>query len=86
MKVILTKPIRSRQAGEVLDVDSGSAKNMVEKRKVAQYFDPDKHKQTAERTAPRRGNVNTTQVVEADEPAAPSSANVDAGEPGQTAD
>lgn len=68
-QVKLTEAVGVRQPGEVLNVDDASAANLVENRKVAEYFDPDKHEPGVERTAPPRGSVGVTQVVDADEPA-----------------
>lgn len=70
-QVKLTEAVGVRQPGEVLNVDDASAANLVENRKVAEYFDPDKHEPGVERSAPPRGSVGVTQVVDADEPSAP---------------
>lgn len=72
MKLVkLTKDVGPRKAGEVLEVDSDSAKSLVEKKRVAKYFDPATDKVEAERTAPPRGNVTAVAVVDADIPGAP---------------
>lgn len=70
MKVKLLKAVGPRQAGEVIDVDSASAKSLVEGKKVAEYFDPDKHDAGVGRSGPPRGTVTAQAVVDADEPAA----------------
>lgn len=76
MKLVqLTQDTKYRKAGEVLRVDDKSAVNLVEKRKVAEYFDPAKSKvDVVARTAPQRGVGASVVVVDADEPAAPASA------------
>lgn len=72
MKLVkLTESVGSRQAGEVLKVDDASAANLVENRKVATYFDPEKDEAEAERALPRRGMVSSRVLVDADEPNAP---------------
>lgn len=72
MKLVkLTQDVRSRRAGEVLEVDDASAASLVEKRKVATYFDPDTDTVDAVRTAPRLGNAAVVQVADADIPPAP---------------
>lgn len=64
MKVKLLKDTAFRKAGEILDVDSGSAARMVESGK-AELVEGDDVVSTA-RAAERRGNVSTVQVADAD--------------------
>lgn len=76
MKLVkLKERVGNRQAGEVLRVDDGSAANLVDKRKVADYFDPEApvnpEDPIAGRAAPRRGNVSAVAVMEEDNPNAP---------------
>lgn len=53
-------------------MDEASAAPLVDSRKVASYFDPDKDDAGAvARSAPRRGNAHARQVVDADIPGAP---------------
>lgn len=92
--VKLLKQVGNRQPGEVLRyLDSASARNLVEVKKVAEYFDPDAPAapadpdapadpvdETAERSAPRRGGVIVTQVVEEDNPNKPATDPDEAGE------
>ena len=68
MKVKLLKAVGPRQAGEVIDVDSGSAKSLVENKRVAEYFDPEKHDDNVARSGPPRGTVTAQAIVDADEP------------------
>ncbi|MCV7230666.1 hypothetical protein [Mycolicibacterium komossense] len=71
MKLVrLTKDAGVRKAGEVLKVDDASAANLVEKRKVGKYFDPEKHDAEKDpivaRTAPQRGQITAVQVADED--------------------
>lgn len=76
MKLVrLTKDAGVRKAGEVLKVNDASAANLVEKRKVGEYFDPEQHDAEKEpivpRTAPQRGQITAVQVADEDIPPAP---------------
>lgn len=75
MKLVkLTVDVRTRRAGEVLRLDDNSAASLVEKKKVATYFDPETDSVDAVRSAPRLGNATAVQVAEADIPQPPSGA------------
>ena len=69
MKVKLTKQVGNRQKGEIIDVDSASAKSLVDK-KVATYVDEPPAVQPAAAPA-RRGNVVSQQVADEDNPNTP---------------
>lgn len=80
--VKLLKDKGNRRAGEILQMDSGSAASLV-KRGYAEAVDPNAAAAPeAAREAPRRGGVIVTQVVEADDPNAPAPADeqADAGD------
>ena len=69
MKLVkLTKQVGNRAEGEVLRMDEASAASLVDKKKVATYFDPEAADATepVERGGPRRGGVLSQQVVEDD--------------------
>lgn len=80
MKVKLTQAVNRRQPGEIIDVDSASAKNLVEKKKVATYVDGPPAEQPA---APaRRGDVVAYQVADEDNPNAKDPADEEAADDG----
>lgn len=64
--VKLTEDVGTRRAGEVLELDSGSAASLVEVKKVGEYVASKDG--SAERDAPLRGTMSATQIVDADEP------------------
>ena len=74
MKIKLLKALGRRQVGEIINMDSASARNLVEKKQIATYVDEsgnpvDEAPPPVETTAPpRRGEVITHQVVDADDP------------------
>lgn len=70
MKVKLTKQVGNRQVGEVIDVDSASARSLVDTKKVATYVDEPPAVPPAAAPA-RRGNVVSQQVADEDNPNAP---------------
>lgn len=73
-QVQLIQNVGVRTAGEVLEVDELSAANMVDNRKVAVYYDPENPaSEVVTRSAVLRGSMSAQQVVDADEPSAPTS-------------
>lgn len=69
MKVKLKKQVGNRQAGEIIDVDSASARSLVDTKKVATYVDDDRPAEPeATRADARRGAVIVHQVVDEDNP------------------
>lgn len=70
MKVKLTQQVGNRQVGEVIDVDSASAKSLVDTKKVATYVDEPPAVPPAAAPA-RRGNVVSQQVADEDNPNTP---------------
>lgn len=74
MKIKLLQALGRRQVGEIINMDSASARNLVEKKQIATYVDEsgkpvDEAPPPVETTAPpRRGEVITHQVVDADDP------------------
>ena len=70
MKVKLTERVGNRQVGEVIDVDSASAKSLVDTKMVATYVDEPPAVPPAAAPA-RRGNVVSRQVADEDNPNTP---------------
>lgn len=67
--VKLTQAVGVRSVGEVLHVDNASAASLVEVRKVGEYVSG-RDAAEALRSAPARGTMSATQIVDADEPGA----------------
>lgn len=94
MKIKLLKALGRRAAGEIINMDSASARNLVENKKIATYIDEtgaatDQSPPPAETTAPpRRGEVITHQVVDADDPNAkdPETSDGDQGDADESGD